>query len=405
MAQNNNQNKINNSSKQITFKKVQTSVFIKELRKNAIKNTFRALAVFTAVTFLLLIFVNRSDLSVTGFSNWIDDTLAVKGVGPGYPVEITGGSSKKIENFGNSIIELTDTSFIVLNSTGKQAAARQHGFSSPQISAGDRYALLYDLNGTSYRIESVSKTIHSGSTEFQIISGDLSKSGVYALVTKDNSYLSTLYVYNKNNKELFIWQSANYHIISADVSPDGKNTAVVGISSENGKLKSCVMVFDYYQSKPSVEFSFYDNMLVSAQFTSSSKITAVGNNAAYVLDIKKETSTEIDYQNRILAGFDCDLNYGTALLLSKFSDRHNCQMVVIDENGKQLSSVSTDLNSPFVLLKGNEIFCISDNMLYKYNSKGAEKNKIPIGSNIKSCAVLGNNAYILGTSKVDKIRL
>ena len=176
----------------------------------------------------------------------------------------------------------------------------------------------------------------------------------------------------------------------------------------NGKIKSAVLVFDCRDTEkkePIVVCEFYDTLLLSSEFTSSSKVTAIGDNAAYVIDVPDGTYTEVNYQDRAIAGFDFDYNYGTTLLLSRFSDLHNCSLVFINENGEVISDTDTNLNGGFVLLKGKSVYTISGNKLFEYNSKGILKNELEIGSNIKQCAVLGNNAYLLGTSKIDKIGL
>ncbi|MBQ6568997.1 MAG: hypothetical protein IJL87_01930 [Clostridia bacterium] len=394
-----------NKRDEIHLQKIRASIERTKKFKLHAKQVLKLTGIAILLLFAIVFFQNRSDLTWNGFKNWVSDKIALAGIGQGYPVTITGGYSKAIDTFGDAIIELTDTSFVVLDSTGKTAASRQHGFASPAISSTDRYALLYDTNGTNFRIESVSRTVYSASADGQILSASLSKSGCYALITKDSSYLGAVYVYDKKHNPLLEWKSAFHQLQSVSVSPNGKHTAITGITTENGQIKSCVMVFNYISKEDTKTFEFYDSMLLDCEFVTSDYLSVVGDTASYVIDIRNGKYVQIDYDGSSLAGFDFDQNYGTVLLLSKFDDLRNCDILFADEAGKIISRTHTNLKGGFIKLKGKNAYTVSNNRLYRYHNNGKLKNEIEVGSNIKQCAVLGNSAYLLGTSKIKKISL
>ena len=81
--------------------------------------------------------------------------------------------------------------------------SRQHSFSTPVLKIGGSRALIYNLGGNSFQIESRSKTIlKKDGLSHNILAGDISQSGEFAIVTESEGYFSELTVYDKNTQAI-----------------------------------------------------------------------------------------------------------------------------------------------------------------------------------------------------------
>ena len=170
----------------------------------AVKKIIIAVAIALVAGLLVLAFANRDKLSPENLSMWWSYEVLGNG-GKGYPVELVGSEVKK-GNFAvnqSRVAYASDTSFVTLNSSGKEIANVQLRYSKPVMKSGENRFLTYGLGDTGYQILTYDKELYAGTAEGVIFTGDIAPNGNFCLVTEGNGFLSELYAFDRNNNRIY----------------------------------------------------------------------------------------------------------------------------------------------------------------------------------------------------------
>lgn len=74
--------------------------------------------------------------------------------------------------------------------------------------------------------------------ENKIVTASVDARGNVTLVTgSSQSHMSEVLVYNKQGKRLYARRSAEHMVVDAAVSPDGKQVAMVSLSTDGGAMR------------------------------------------------------------------------------------------------------------------------------------------------------------------------
>ena len=372
------------------------------------KKILRVILILFICSICILLAFNIKNLGPGNVLEFINDKFLGAGRGPGYPVNITGTlvENNNFKVLNKDAVMVTDTSFVALNNTGKEIANRQHSFSDPIMKSDFNKFLIYNLGTDSIQIETESKNIYKGNVDGNIITGAISQSGVYALVTECKGYFGQMTVYSKDNDVKYKYYFSESYITDISLSSDGKHAALAGVCSNNGGIKSVIYIFDFESEKPKCTFEYEDNIMLSINYLSNGNVVSVGDNLTTFINVYKGQKNDFVYDEKSVTCFDTKNDSGIALCLSPISDCKESDIIVFDKDGKQLSNIHTDLKIRSVSFLNDKVLALSSNMLYKYDFKGNKKGEYTVGNDVKRVDMITNNlAYALCINSIDKIEL
>ena len=373
------------------------------------KNKIRSIIVILCVSFLFIIlWINRNRLSIDSVTNWLEGRALSIGMGDGYPSDISGDEIEAC-NFAlldNDITLLTNTSFTVLNNTAKQMTNRPHKFNKPMMKTSGGRAILYDVGGKDYSIETIAKNIKSDKCENEIINCSISESGTYGILTESKDYLCEMTIYDKNSAEKYKYYFSEYYISNISLNNKGTNAVVCGISAEEGKLKSVVYVFDFKSEAPINKFEYEENMIREVKYINSGSVAVVGDKTAGVINLRTNTRKDFDYDKKFLTCFNIDTEEGIILSLSSVEGGQNCEIVLLDRNGNEIKRIATLYTITYITSKNNRIIGINDNEVFAYRTSGDADGNWRVANNIKAIQLKSTNlCYVLGVNKIYKLHL
>ena len=93
--------------------------------------------------------------------------------------------------------------------------------------------MVYGRGGTACHIYNSFTRIHSETLDGAIRSAYLSEAGAYAVVCEDDTYASAVYVYSRNFQKINKY-NLNSYVVSAPLSANGKNVAILSYSVAEG---------------------------------------------------------------------------------------------------------------------------------------------------------------------------
>lgn len=375
--------------------------FTDDIAKAAVKLCISAAAVLAVCAFVL----SGAELSPSAIARgYKDKRVLSNAVGEGYPVQITGSHAVSAEAMPYGTAVLTDSVYTVLDFQGREVSSQAHYMASPVMDTVGRYSLLFDRGNTSYQLKTLSGNICSGRTEDSIICGTLSRSGSFGLVTNCDTAYSRVYVFAKSGKALQIFKSNIYHISDIAISPSGSLLAMCGVTTENGILKSAVIIRRIGSNHTLREYTFDKTLIFAVEFTGDGSLMAVGDDMAARLAVHEDKKTVSSYADRTLLGYDISPNGCLALVLSQHSDGRNAGIRVVKPSGEATDVLSTALTSPYVELTNNRLNLIGQSHFYSYSLSGKLIKEADIPGDSQSIVTSGGHLIIKGITSVSEIQ-
>lgn len=384
-------------------------------RINAFRLPFRDIDVKTAgklavtaaaVLALAAVMISGADLSPAAIVRGARDKRALSAAsGEGFPFDVRGSRALSMERVSNGTAVLTDTSCTVLNRDGKEVISETHYMANPVMKTADRYILLFDKKAKSYHLCTLSGRICSGQVDHSIITGAVSRSGNFALVTKHDTANAHVYVFSKAGDVLHKWKSSVYHISDITVSPSGHLIAMCGVAADNdGNLRSSVIIQKVGGSENLREYVFDGTLMFSVRFADNDSVIAIGDDLMARVSAGSEKQLTYGYDGRTLTGFDISDSGSAALALSPHSDGQNASVVVVNASCREVISLETALDAPRVELTGNRVNMIGQSRFYSYTLGGKLADAQEIPADGQSVLTSEGNVLVEGISTITKVR-
>lgn len=374
-----------------------------EISPEAVKKIIIGVCIALVAGLAVFAFANRDKLTWDNISTWW--TYDVLGnAGEGYPVDIIG-SEVTPGNFTVSqgrVAYSSDTSFITLNSTGREVANLQIRYSKPIMKSADNKFLTFGLGSTGFQIQNFDSKLYSGEAESGIYTGDIASNGVYCLVTEGNGYLSELYVFSKNNNRIYKYSFSEYYITSVALNNDGSGCVACGVTSNKGAVSTGVYILDFNTEKPVAIYKIDNDSAVDCEYLNNDRIAIVGQTASYVVKTGDEKYITVSYNDKTLANycFNPDTN-SFALALSKSGDGRSCVLQNYNNNGEMTTEIDTDLAAESLSVYKGNIAVLDGNTAYVYNKNGTQLYKYDTGTGSKKLVLTSaNTAYVLSVNQI-----
>lgn len=391
------------NTKKISFLKFRKEKKRKSLTKKIISAVIKCLILVLIILVISLVYQNRHDLTYEGFVQYVKDENVRGGKGDGFPVQILGSKAHQMEEFNGTVLSLSDTYLVTYNNSAKRIVNLSHSFNNPVVSISERRLLFYDINGHSYKIETLSGNVVEGKEEDSIVVGAIGQGGEFALVTRGEKGLADVTMHSKDGSKIFKWISYTYQVIDVAVSPDGKSFAVAAVKAQGGDLYSSVMVFKQGSQEAIASYESKGMVYFSLEYTSSDIITVVADDSIIFLNVTKNTAEKYDYNGKNIACFDSSYNDGTAIMISPYQDRKECTLVVFNENGKKMSEIDTKLDAVSVSIENNYVYTVAAGKAYEYRSSGELLRESEVGEDSVKIVSVGGKVYVTGASDIKEV--
>lgn len=353
-----------------------------------------------ALIFIALFIINL--LSPTGIIEMTQNAYATIGSG-NFPVNIYSKNASDFNSFGDVNLILNDSYFEVYNTKGKLIQAASHGMSNPRLEVSEARFLLFDRSRYGIKIYNYSTELFSKNFEHVIYSADIGRNGTYAVVTGSNTYLNTVYVFNKHNDSVFTWNSANYYVSDVAVANNGKKIAVCLVNAKGGSYSSAVYILDFNSASPVSKFEF--STLISSCSSAGDYLLVNGIDYAAILSWEGEKKTVIT-ENDTLRYFNISSDGEALIVYGRENNRQINSVCHVDKDGNIVKTFDFNSYIDGIDFDGNSICIISDEILFVYD-KNFEKEQV-YNLNTKPLFVATNNenyAILVDNSSIKRIEI
>ncbi len=369
---------------------------------SSITRTIIRLAAVIVLVFLVVAgYRNRTDLSCANLSQCGSDTMAMCGSGAGFPSTINGSHALSIDTIADSCIALlSDTSLTMYDSSAKEAAVRNHFMSNPAMKTSGRYAVLFEIGSTSYRVESIAETILEGEAERAVIGCAVSRNCRFALVmqgsSKGESWLSSVDVFDREGNSIHKWHCAEWYITEAALSADGKYLAMAGVNAEKGDLTSAIIIQKVGSEEEVATYILSDNICMSLEYNNSGTLFAVGSNALTVVTDNGTAREDILYGGTLSA---YDVCYDGGAVICSF-DELGTTAKVYDAYGRERCSYRVDGAVQNAALSDEACALLGDSTLTSIRLDGTLISTGECNATLGGLLLIDRTAYIVDGMRI-----
>lgn len=368
--------------------------------KNA--KTLKVLAVVFVI--LLLVVIGAAQFGGVTFATIGDSirtSLAGVGSGEGYPYRMNGVEISDAGMTNSDLVLIYDDSVKVLDSTAKELSNIAHKYNHPVMSSNSGRVLLYDEGGKSFRVQSKTRILYEKEIEHIIYTGAMGKDGTVALSTSASGAESMLTVFDNDKDEVFVWKCSKEHIISCDVSDNGRLFAVSVMGVDNGSIYSKVYIFNKDKTEAQATFEYKDSSVSSVQFLSNETLFVLGNNVCQIIngnEVKEQIDVSINTPSRLYISD----NNTAILVLSKYSSTTQKIIKVYNKSGVELFTQEIDGLVKSVSTDGKYIAVLTDDNVQIFNHKGNAVGSADVNTDAEEVIVSSRNTYVYSLDKIER---
>lgn len=401
-AKNNQNNDIIMSNSKSKKQNIVPESDIKVVRGAKLKRKRRITAMLTAVAVICAFCIFMSLILPVSLAENIVNTVSVMGAGS-YPSNISGSTVLDTVSNGSYYYVLSDTNITAFNNSGKKIFSEMHGFANPIMSVSSTRAIVYDQGGNNLYVYNLSGQINSLQTENKIISANISRSGNFAVATHSDSYTSSVFVYDKNCEQIYVWNSAKNIVNNVLLNSSGKQLAVSTLNAVSGQYDSNVLILDFESPDPLYTLKL-DTSVALSLINSGKGISVITADKYKFIHWSKFTVSDITASGEINV---CRRGKnGTLLVFNRANDRSDNTVVLVSNKGEKISEFKLNGIITDIAFTNNRVYYISENKVSITDKNGVVLRDAPCDYGAVRFSVTGSNSLALISDKqVSKINI
>ena len=359
-----------------------------------------------SVAVVLIIAVAFAVLQVVmpmGVVEGVSNVISLIGTGS-YPIELESTQTINVVSKGNYYYVLSNTNLYAYTNSGKELFSYVHGFENPVLKTSASRGIVFEQGGKQLLIFTHSGFKESITVEKSIFTAAISDSGTYALATGSDQYTAAVTVYNKHNKKLYEWFSAEKTVNNVAISPNGKKIAVSAFGSSGGGYISNLSILSFDSATPEYSESLENTLVYNIDSSFSRGFIAITDKT--VKFVKWRNHKVTDYKTDYNASMFRAGKTQYVLVSNRESDKTDNHIAVFTKSGKlkyelQYKGIISD-----IAVFGGHIYCMNDSDISQLSSDGAVIKSADCGfGSVRLAVTSANSCAVITDNKIEKIKL
>ena len=297
------------------------------------------------------------------------------------------GQNVQFTDWKGGVLEYSQNGASYINEKGTVVWSAVYHMSRPTVVLKGEYGLIVDQKGADLMICNRQLGVTgTGTTPAAITKGDISESGVAALVC-ENETVSNIYYYKSTGARLDIeikspLERTGYPLDLA-VSADGKTLLVSYLYVDSGVMQNKAVFYNFEVDADeylagSFEYGATNTIVPMVKFFDRARAVAVGDNCITFYQMHTageqkvpEKTKEYVLDRTILSVFQTEDSIG--IIFASDAEHPENTLVLYNGSGEQLMSVDTDQDYTDVFDNGHFVTLYNQYECVMYDRKGTEK--------------------------------
>ena len=358
----------------------------------------RILVLLLVVFLVFSLATNFSNITYDNFFYMLKDLSAAANIDDAVYETLSYDSNTRhfFSLYRGGLTVVNPSNISVFTSTGRQTLKATSKFSSPCVVSSDKYFLIYDISGTTFSVYNSFSRIYTEKLEYPVTNAAFDEKGNFAIVTKDISHKSIVYLYDKNFKPLAMIPEGEYAFdVALSYEYNKIAIAYYGIGDGSGRTKIVIRDRDNIKE----EFSSVDisgELLLDSKFIDGGKYAVITDRAIHVYDVHLEEIEYYDYSGGTVSGYYIG-EYGIAVSYTSNSRNY---VIVFDKSGNLLYNETINENVKDICAYDGFVFLRTDTGVVRMHLKSGESEYLGSGQG-KMLVYNAETVLVCGDSKAE----
>jgi len=296
---------------------------------------------------------------------------------------------------GQGIDILSPSGLVMIDGTGEERVLRIRSFSRPVAKAAGNYLLAYDVGGTNIIYSEGYSILREETLASVVISGAVSESGNYLLITEERGAKAVATVYGTDSAERFKWVSSERYLVCGALADDGKMLALAGIRREGTRVVSSIAILVTTSDAPVAVVDMLDDVVIELMFVGEN-IVAITERGILFFDGKGKQLGSYEYGVYDLSEFDSGSDF-VAIRLTAPSIGDLSRISTFSVEGAKLGEFGIG-NVSAISCTENELGILTTDSLMVYNNTLGKKAEMPVPGGSKSLLLRKDGEALVVTS-------
>lgn len=319
-----------------------------------------------------------------------------------FPIKLNGDLILQNQMMGERVVILNDKKLLFYNNQGKLTREVGHSYFNPAISCSSNKALLYDIEGTTFSVETDKGTELTKTIPNDIIIGEIAENGNIAIVSEDDRYSCRLTIYDSKGTEIFKWYLADKYITSLGFTGSGGGCVVAALGVNNGYTETYVYRLDFSKDKEQYQTTITGSAPLMVNVMGN-KAHIICDNQAVVLDKNGGQLNSVIYSQTIKQSVAASERY-TVMLFGE-DVKSTSEIVVYDSNLSEVGKISNSERIRKIDSDGDHVIALYNDRIVCYDMNLNQKTEYSGQSSVNDVICGGGIGYSTNTTNFDRFAL
>ena len=316
-----------------------------------------------------------------------------------FSLSISGGVNYSADFINKDLFILCDKYLYIYGSDGKLKDSRQHAYSNAAMKIAGSRALLYSVNGTNFRVDSLSKMLYEVTTEQPIWFGVLADDGKTAIVTESETFACRLCIYDNSGKLMYTRECVDR---LSDVSFFGNGCIFSTIGASEGDLETTLQYITFDSDSVQWNTTPLPTLCMDMYALNDGGVFVIGDTKAAYYSSTGALLGSYDY-NADLIDYTFSDEKGAVLL--KNEQRRQSILLLFSDRSAAPVSVSLDTIAKNVVIDGETVYLLDNGRIRSYAFSGEEMNSTSVKDAYDRILKQGKYFYLLGYDTINRMEI
>jgi WD40 repeat protein len=239
-----------------------------------------------------------------------------------------------------------------------------------------KYLVMYYPGEKNLSVFNSFSKLYSVKYDYPVVSASAGENGSFAVITRDAKYRSVVYIYNSSFKNAYTWKSNEKYAVSAAISPNGKNVAVLTYIQQNGTYLREIAVRNISKDK--------QMLLSSSEGMMPLKVGFFSNDSMYILHTDGIEFYNKDFEKIKSVSFDDEMQFynvfSDGIIFVTGKNKSDTTVHYYDTKGNNKLTENFKCSVLDIKLIDGIVYLLTDNEIYRISEKTLAKAEIESGA-------------------------
>jgi hypothetical protein len=232
--------------------------------------------------------------------------------------------------------------------------------------AEGKYLLVYTPGETAVSVFNSFSKLYTLKYDHPVISAHAGDNGGFAVITREANYRSAVYIYNSTFKSVYTWRSNEKYAVSAAVSPNGKNAAVLSYAQSGGTYSRELIVRNISKDKAELTVTTEGGIPIKTAFFADGSFYCLYSDGITFYDKHFEEKETVKFENNIQLFKD----FSEGILIVSGKTKADATVSYYESDGTKKFTKNFQYSVLDAKIVEDNIYLLTDGAVYRYDEEG-----------------------------------